>query len=379
MNRHMNRTYKYRICPTKAQVRALERQLDAACDLYNAALEQRRWAWKWNRVSIYYSDQQRDLTQVRGAGLLPEGMNAQSQQHVLKRVDRAFEAFKRRSKQKGQKPGYPRFRSRDRYSSLTWSCGPGGNGCRIKNDLLSVQGIGAIRVRWHRELVGQLKETTIKRSAGKWYVCFSLVVPLPEPLPKNNKKVGIDLGITDFAALSDGEMMGGPRAYRKAERELHVAQRRVSRRKPGSKRRKKAALILARKHEHIHNIRRNHAFQIAHELVQRFDFISVEGLEMEGLTQGYRAKDVHDQGWSQFRNILRDKAEEAGRTVVLVDPAYTSQRCYECGHIAKESRKGDKFKCVNCGHKDHAGTNAAKNILRLGRSLQGVSSENQCH
>lgn len=359
------RTYRYRLYPTRAQAAALEKQLGEACDLYNAALEQRRDAWRDHGRNISFYDQSAEVKDLRAAGTLDPANNAWSQATVLRRLDRAFAAFYRRVKA-GEAPGYPRFRSRGRFDTLTWSFGKGA-GCHVKDGRLALQNVGPVRVRWHREIPAEavLREASVRRSAGRWYVCFSLDVPV-RYLPETGCEVGIDVGITTFAATSHGELLVGPRAYRKAEAELRVAHRRVARRQLGSNRRAKAVLQLQRKHEHVRRIRADHAHKLAHGLVNDHDLIAVEDLDVRGLIRGRLAKDVHDQGWAQFVSFLRDKAECAGREVVLVDPRYTSQRCSACGRVAKKPLSQRVHMCP-CGHMADRDVNAACNILDLAR------------
>ena len=163
----------------------------------------------------------------------------------LRRLELAYQSFFRRVKA-GEKPGYPRFRSRRRYDSLTWD-----SAWSIHQRRLALQGIGHLKVRWHRELPASAKvcTVTVRRVVGRWYVGFALALQVSAVPPRSvMRAVGVDLGIQNFAALSTGEVVPGPRAYRAALPQLRVAQRRVSRRAKGSQRRRKAGLLLARLH-----------------------------------------------------------------------------------------------------------------------------------
>src|SRR3989442_1425193 len=191
----IRRTYRYRIYPTKRQVEALESQLAFCCDLYNAALEQRRDWWRRGRHVTRY-EQHHQLTELRATGIYPPDMAVKAQRDPLNRVDLAFQAFFRRVKA-GEKPGYPRFHSKQRYDSLTW---PWEKGAGLRNNRLYLQGIGCIRVKWHRQLPrdSNLHTSRVRRSCGKWYVCFSLEFEQPEPLDPARPVVGIDLGVATF-------------------------------------------------------------------------------------------------------------------------------------------------------------------------------------
>src|SRR3989442_744708 len=222
----VNRTYRFRIYPTRRQRLALEAQLGFACDLYNAALEQRRYAFRAGQ-RVGYVSQCRELTALRAAGDGPAQMSCSAMRSPLRRLERAYQAFFRRVKA-GEKPGYPRFRSRRRYDSLTWD-----SAWSIREGRLALQGIGHVKVKWHRELPASAKvcTVTVRRVVGRWYACFALDLPVSvRPDRTLRLAVGVDLGVQNFAALSTGELILGPRAYRAASRWLRVAQRRVSRR-----------------------------------------------------------------------------------------------------------------------------------------------------
>ena len=363
----VHRAYRYRIYPTRRQQIALEAQLGFACDLYNAALEQRRYGWRAGQ-RIGYVQQCRDLTELRAAGDGPAKMSCSAMRDPLRRLDRAFEAFFRRVKSGEKKPGYPRFRSKRRYDSLTWD-----EAWSIRERRLALQGIGHIEVKWHRGLPGSAAvcSVTIRRVAGRWHACFALALPAPA-LPKRAlmPAVGVDLGVRNFAALSNGEFVLGPRAYRTAQRRLRLAQRRVSRRLKGSARRGKAVLLLARRHERIRNLRRNHAYQLSRQLVARFKLIAVENLTLQCLTRGRLAKDINDQGWAEFLRLLGYKAEDAGVQVVQVPPASRSQTCSDCGALVPKTLSQRTHRCPSCGLVVDRDVNAARNILRLGMSRQ---------
>lgn len=370
----LRRTYKYRIYPTRRQIAALEEHLRFACDLYNAALEQRIWAWsQGSRVSFF--DQAKDLTDLRRDDrAFPEGMNTTAQRDPLLRLDRAFQAFFRRV-QAGQRPGHPRFRSVARYDSLTWTDGHGFGDGRLR-----LQGIGHVKVKWHRALPGEatIQTVAVRRRAGRWYACFSLKSPVPKPLERTGQDVGIDLGISAFAATSTGEMVEGPRAFRKGQAELRRAQRKVARRERGSKRQRKARTLVARKHDRVQEIRRDHAHKTALDLVRRYDRICIEDLNIAGLSRGMLAKDVSDQGWANFVGVLRDKAEWAGRQVIAVDPRGTSQMCSECGTVVPKGLAVRVHVC-GCGYVADRDVNAARNVMRAGLALQARTVGAEVH
>ena len=362
----MRRTFKYRVYPTRAQRDLLDGQLAEACRLYNAALDERRSAWRLNRINIRYLDQANQLKAIRAAGDVGVA-NFSACQDVLRRVDKTFAAFFRRLKE-GHKAGYPRFRSRARYDSLTYPSW--GDGCALRpTGRLYVQGIGDLKVVWHRPLHGTIKTVTVKRQAGHCYVCFSVELDQPEPLRSCDAEVGIDLGLTTFATLSDGTEIANPRYARIAAR--HVA---LARRQQRSRRRQKARRELAAAQLHLANQRRDFHHKLSRSLVERYGRIAVEDLNIKGLAGSMLAKSVHDAGWSQFLHILAVKVEETGRTLVAVNAAGTTQRCSQCGVLVPKTLSQRWHMCPACGLSLGRDPNAARNVLleaqRLGWSLQ---------
>ena len=364
----MRKTYKFRIYPTRKQVELLDQELAAAQRLYNAGLDQRRTAWKRRRTSLSYLDQAGDLKDLRQSGV-PTPANYSACQDVLRRLDKAFKAFFRRVRE-GKKPGFPRFRSRNRYDSLTFPSY--GDGCRIRdNGKLYLQGVGEIRVKWHREIKGTIKTVTVRRSAGRWYVCFSVEYE-PEPLPEVDDEVGIDVGLEHFAALSTGELVPNPRWYKTAHKRIRRAQRKVARRVKGSNGRRKAVRELQRVHQRITNQRADFAHKLARRIVDAYQLIAVENLNVEGLAKGMLAKQVHDAAWRSFLQKLTVKAAEAGRCLVEANPSGTSQYCL-CGREVRKTLAVRVHRCNGCGLVAPRDTVSAILILRLGRSLASAN------
>jgi putative transposase len=291
-------------------------------------------------------------------------------QDVVQRVDRAFQAFFRRVTN-GETPGYPRFQGRNRYNSVTYP--QFGNGATLDNGFLVLSKIGRIAVRWSRSLEGTPKTVTISREADGWYVCFSCADVPVQPLPPTGQETGIDLGLEAFATTSSGERIFHPGWYRRAERTLKTAQRRVSRRKKGSARRRKAITLLAKAHLKVKRQRADFHHKVALRLVQQNDTIYHEDLQTANMLKNHHlAKSINDAGWSQFLSILSAKAAYAGRTVVAVPPAYTSQTCSGCGVLVAKGLSVRWHACPECGASLHRDHNAAKNIESLGQRLRGA-------
>jgi len=355
----MLKAFRYRLNPTKAQEAVLNEQLWLCRNLYNCALQERRDAYKKAGKTISGYDQMKYLGEIKEA--LPEykGVYSQVLQDVLKRLDKAFQAFFRRVKAK-QTPGYPRFQGRDRYDSI---CSPQ-SGFTVSEKTAYFSKIGNIRIRLHRPLEGKLKTATITRDCGEWYVSYVCEVA-PKPLPETGSSVGGDVGTTWFAITSDGEFVENPRHFQGAMKKLRVAQRAVSRKKnKRSNRRRKAVQQVAKLHRKVSRQRLDFHHKTAVKLIRENDLIAHEDLNVGGMGKGNLARSIHDVGWSQFFALLSQKAACAARRVVAVDPRYTSQGCNQCGHTSKANRLSQsRFVCQQCGHTENADVNAARNIL----------------
>ncbi|GAA0501677.1 transposase [Deinococcus depolymerans] len=353
------KAFRYRLRPTRAQEAALNEQLRLCRNLYNCALQERRDAYRKVGKTVTGYDQMKYLTEIKTA--LPEykGVYSQVLQDVLKRLDKAFQAFFRRVKA-GQTPGYPRFQGRDRYDSI---CYPQ-SGFSVSEKTACFSKIGNIRIRLHRPLEGKVKTATITRDCGEWHVSYVCEVEA-QPLPETGSSVGVDVGTTWFCITSDGEFVENPRHFQTAMKKLRVAQRAVSRkRNKRSNRRRKAVQRVAKLHRKVARQRLDFHHKTATKLIRENDLIAHEDLNVSGMGKGNVARSIHDVGWGQFFSLLAVKAECAGRRVIRVDPRYTSQRCNACGHTCRENRVSQsRFRCVACGHVDNADLNAARNIL----------------
>lgn len=371
----MRLTYKYRLYPTPKQVEFLNGQLADAADLYNCALQERIGAWRTCRKSINYYDQCKQLPQMRAEGLI-KLVNAQCAQDVLRRVDKTFKAFFARVK-RGQKAGFPRYRSVRRYDSITFPQYP--RGCKLNGKMLRIQGAGEIKVKLHRPVQGRIKTVTIKREVRHWYVCFSVVMD-PSPLPESQRDIGIDVGLNSFAALSDGAEIDNPRHQKAALRKLRVAQRRVARRKKGSNRRRKAVAMLAAIHQKIFNQRSDFQHKLSRWLIDCYGLIGIEALNIKGLSRGRLARSVHDAAWDSFFQKLAYKAECAGRELVKVDARGTSQTCL-CGVAVGKTLTDRWHDCSACGLSAPRDVVSAQIVLqraRIERSRHNVEVVNSC-
>lgn len=312
------------------------------------------------RKSISVYDQSRQLTEIRGFDDEARAIHQGVEVDVLRRLDKAMKAFFRRCKS-GEKPGFPRFRARSRYNSLTFPRMR--DGFKIDGDKLKLSKLGSVRMRLHRPLEGAIKTCTVTKQVDGWYAAFTCELPQPLKMATTGVNVGVDVGLESFATLSNGEHVENPRFLRAAEVELKKAQRRVSKLKKRGANRRKAVRLLTLRHLHVQRQRLNFAHHVANDLVKRFNKIAVEDLNVKGMVRNHNlAKSISDAGWSIFTNLLTYKAESAGRELVKVAAAYTSQDCSGCGVRQKLKLSQRRYVC-ECGLDLHRDVNAAINIL----------------
>lgn len=288
-------------------------------------------------------------------------------QDVIKRLNRSFENFFYSGF------GFPRFKGMNRYDSFRFKK----KGYTLDGNRLSLSKIGNVKVRLSRTLPVNIsiKTCTVKREVSGWFVTLSFKYS-PVPLPTNNLRVGIDVGVENFAALSDGSTISNPRHYECGQAELRKAQRRVSRRKQDSHRRGKAVLLLRKVNARIANRRNDFLQKITTALIKKFGVIVVENLNVKGLAQGILSKQVHDAGWGTFFRMLDWKAEEAVTRRVLIVPAPgTSQECPVCGNKKKKLLSQRKHRCSICGLILHRDIAAAQVILARAEPLSAKIGE----
>lgn len=359
----MLRTFQSRLLPNAAQRAMLERILADNCETYNAALQERKEAYKLERKSISYYDQQAELTALRADGSY-DWLACDIMRDPLRRVDRAFKGFYGRCK-RGEKAGFPRFRSRLRYDSF------GFNEPTVRERSIKIPKVGDIRARGGRSIVGNPKMCTIKRDGDRWIASVVCDIgPAPEKRVVS-RATGIDVGLTALATLTDGSIIDNPRWTRKHESRIAAASRRLSSKKRGSGNRARARQALRRAHQRAANARSNYLHHISKALVAEYDLIAHEDLNIKGMSQGRLAKSIMDAAWAQLIYQLKYKAEEAGTWLVPVNPRGTSQRCSNCGEIVKKTLAQRIHSCPHCGLEMGRDHNAARNILALGMSAVG--------
>jgi putative transposase len=354
----MIKAFKYKLEPTKAQVAKLTWTLERCRELYNAGLENRITAYKKAGVSMNYHSQAVSLPEVKEVRPEYNDVHSQVLQDVLKRLDKAYQAFFRRVK-RGAKAGFPRFQGKYRFDSFSY---PQYKQVPTEKSVYLPK-IGNVKIRLSRPIEGKVKTCTVKRDAcGDWFVIFTCEVEA-KLLRQTGQTIGIDLGLIHIITPSEGKKTEARKYFSKAEKALRKAQRRLARRKKGSVRREKARRLVAKLHRKVQRQRLDFLHKLSTDLIKVNDVIQIEDLNIKGLASGMLAKRVNDAAWGTLTQMLDYKAEYAGRQVVRVDPRYTSQDCSNCGHRSgKKPLHIRKWVCGNCGSIHDRDVNAAKNI-----------------
>ena len=366
----MRKKFRYRLYPTRKQEALLNRQLEECRWLYNHFLEHRKNAWEWYGVSLSHYGQQNTLPSLKKIRPALETVYSQTLQNVAVRIDLAFQAFFRRVK-KGEDPGYPRFKGKGQYSSLTWP--QWNSGCDLTGKGLRLSKVGVVPIVLHRPVEGKIKTCHILRSStGKWWVTLSCETVQEHVFPSSPLSVGIDVGIKTFATLSDGTEIGNPKFLKQSAKRLAQAQRKLELQAKGSPERTKAKKVVAKVHERISNQRSDFAHQESTKIVNQYGQIFVEDITVNEM-KSHRCmnRSIRDVAWSQFFFFLSYKAENAGREFKKVNPAYTSQTCSSCGHRQKMPLSCRTYVCPCCGMEKDRDHNASLNILRLGLESPG--------
>lgn len=355
----IQRAFRYRLYPTKAQAERLSQFVGATRFVYNLALEQRRDWWRPGR-RFNLATQSREVTQLRAEVDWLREAHSTPLTQAIRDLDRAFANFF------AGRASYPTMRRRGVNDSIRFK----GTEARTADvserwRLVRIQKIGWIRYRSTRPLAGRVVNVTVTKCGLGWHVIFACEIE-HEVEPSTLPSVGIDRGIANTLALSAGEMLSTPDTAA-LERRKRKAQRILSRRKRGSNRYRKQRLRVARLAAKIARVRKEWQHRASTDIARRFGIVALEDLKASSMVRANRglAKSIHEQGWHGFEWKLAYKLEERGGTLVKINPAYTSQECSACGVIDKRSRESQaRFACRHCGFEGHADTNAALNILR---------------
>ena len=383
-----------RLYPTTRQEERLLFMLDVTRQLYNALLDERRYAWTARRIVVTTSQQYKEITELRAEDQRIRAVYRECQDAVLHRLDLAFAAFFRRIRC-GETPGYPRFKPASRWKQLEF---PHGNRALKllgeNQDRLTVPGVGTMRVRKGRPVPPFGRAFVVVKN-GRWYATFECSRE-PQPLPKTGKIIGVDRGVYVLAATSEGELIRNgrfqqrrARITKRLQRELEALTKRDERKRCVNRddpKRIAAVRRLARAREREANCRLDALHKKALKLIRSADVIGLEKLDLRAMTRSARGtveapgrnvaakrglnRVMLDAGFGILARLIGEKAEYAVREVIAVEPRYSSQTCGRCRHVSAKSRRRRRFACVSCGFTTHVDVNAALEIRRRAQSAR---------
>lgn len=384
----LRKTFKYRIYPTISQVSKLENQFSMCRHLYNWNLHERKEAYKEDKKTISYIDQQNKLPELKKERPWFKSVHSQVLQDVLRRLDNAYKAFFRRVKEEGfdkDAPGFPKFKKRGQWDSITFPQYQR----HPENGKIKVSGFGEVKIVYHRDIpeTAKIKTLSIVKEADRWFACFSVEMNIrQEPKQALLPPIGVDVGLHDFYYDSNGFHVDIPQFFRKGAKQLARLQRRLAKATKRTKKYRKLQKAIEKCHYRIKCRRNDFLHKTANNLLRISDTVFHEDLTINNMVRkpkpkqdeagrylpngaaakGGLNKSILDAGWGRFFIFLHYKSVSLGKLVFAVPPHYTSQICSACGEIVKKSLSTRTHVCNFCGFSANRDHNAAMNILRIG-------------
>ena len=358
------RAYKFRIYPDATRQKEIDERLILAQHFYNKILEKSIASYRNGKTKVSMVQFNRFVKEIIKDDKKYLKLYSQTRCEIEYRLLRAYQNFFRRIKEGNRKAGFPRFRSGDRYKSITY---PQDNGSfSVKKGRLRVSRIGTMPIELHRKIEGAIKTLTIKREGRNYYAVFTTINEIKVPQVENINPVGIDLGLDSFVAMSDGTKIEKPKFMQQKRKKIAKWQRIVARRKKGSKRRESAKFRLQEEWKAATNQSNDFMHKLSDKLVQGgFTSFAVEALHVDNMLKNHRlSQSIQNASWNRFIQMLSYKAESAGMKVIKVDAMNTSKECSNCGNIQDMPLSEREYNCVRCGMRLDRDINASINILK---------------
>ncbi len=366
-NMDSTRAYKYRIFPDSKRQKEINERLILSQKFYNKILENSIVSYKTGNAKVSMAQFNKFVKAIIKENkeflLLYSQTRCEIEYRVLKAYQNFFRRVKEKKNGKKQKVGYPRFKSGDRYNSITY---PQDNGAfSIEKNMLRISRIGRVQIEFHRPIEGKIKTMKIKREAGKYYAIFTAIKDIKILKVNDTNPVGIDMGLETFATFSDGTKILRPKFRKDSQKHVARWQRIVAKRKKGSHRRELAKLRLQKKWEHITNRSDDYLHKLTDRLVKSgYTSFAMEELHIQNMVRNHNlSQSINNASWNRFAQLLSYKAESAGMKVIKVDARNTSKKCSNCGNLMEMPLLERTYNCNRCGMHLDRDINAAKNIL----------------
>ncbi|PFW97868.1 transposase [Bacillus pseudomycoides] len=359
---------KNEIFPTKEQKEMLERWLQYCRQTYNSALLDKQRKYKEHQQLYTRSDMQKQQVIDKKRYPFLKAVPSQPLQEVFLRLKKAYDGFL------SGDTNYPKLKTYKDYNSLTFpQFGFKSNGKHrfamsfADNGNLYNKQLGEIEIHLHRPIEGTIKQLILKRQSKRWYTIFSVERQDVPPSIDMENAIGIDVGLNQYAVLSNGTVFENPRFLLQKEKQLRKAQHNLSKKKKDSTNYKKQVERIRSLHEKVANQRKDFLRKLSYHLTQMYSVICIENLDIRKMVRNRKvSKSISDAGWGAFRQMLLYKCEKFGGLLVKVDPAYTSQDCSSCGNRVEKSLSIRTHICTKCGTVLDRDYNASLNILRKG-------------
>jgi putative transposase len=372
----IRKAYKFKLKPNQEKEPLLAQFAGCSRFIWNRGLAIVKDSLEQKTGFVNYNSLAKQLTEWKKE---PETeflktVHSQPLQQTLKDLEKACkDAFKKDK-------GFPKFKKKGVHDSFRYP-----QGVKILESKVFLPKIGWIKFQKSREIEGTIKNTTVSKHCSKWYVSFQVELEIEEPKHQSNTSVGVDMGVSKFATLSNGDIFEPINSFKKLKDKLAKEQRKLARKKKFSENWKKQKAIISKIHTKIANTRKDYSHKVSNIISKNHAMIFVEDLKIANMSKSAKGtpespgkcvkaksglnRSILDQGWFEFFRQLEYKQLWNGGHFVKIDPRYTSQKCSKCGHTHKNNRKSQsKFVCVKCSHSENADINAAKNILEAGQS-----------
>jgi len=371
----MEKCFKYRIYPNTEQREIISKTLGCCRFAFNRFLAERIEAYKQEKKTISRFEQDKKLTELKKELIWLREADSTALQAVVQNLDRAYQNFFRRIKN-GEKPGFPKFKSK-RDSRKSYKSKAVGKNIEVYEKNIKLPKLGLVECRVSKEIQGRIISATVSQNPSrKYFVSVCCTGVEIEPFAKTGAVTGIDVGIKEFAITSDDRKIENQKYLTKSEKKLKREQRRLSRKPKGSQNRNKSKVKVALIHEKVANQRGDFLHKLSTEIVRNYDVICVESLKIKNMVKNRRlAKSISDVSWGEFLRQLEYKCEWYGKNLVKIPQFYaSSQTCHVCGYknAAVKDLKVRSWVCPDCGMNHDRDINAAKNILNKGLEIFAV-------